>query len=147
MARYAMLIADASGKQKISVVLPCPVEALPAIPFRQFNGGRPRKQSGPSRIELMILLGLSPLSMWPRCDLCGHTPSYLAKHGIQPSDPVMCYGRYAAHEFCYQRDGQDLATMHAEPLDYRIVVVPDGHNSASMLMHRMMAKIQRAIRT
>lgn len=125
------------------VLVPSCRETLPAIAFRK-NKGRPRRSgAGCNRWEWMVLLGLSPWSCWPKCDICQNTPEYMVKHEIDGSIPVMVYGRYAAHFECYEQHRGSLVTLQLPKLDYRLVVSARESNSATMLLGRMAIKLSR----
>lgn len=79
--------------------------------------GKPRVR-GPHRDAVIVLLGLAPWTLYPRCDICSNVPAYLARVGLSDQTPVIIYGRYAAHALCYDTN-QDLDTMKLPALDYQ----------------------------
>jgi hypothetical protein len=119
---------------------PDPVPIPESLLYKQ--NGKLRKM-GPSYESILVLLGLSPKSMYPKCDICGNVDRYMDKVGLTGEDPVIAYGCYGAHQRCYETH-PTLATMRLPALDYR-ALVPRGKEppTDSKLLAMMRAKLSR----
>lgn len=106
--------------------------------------GKPRVH-GPPIQGVLVFLGLSPWSLYPRCDICSHVPPYMRRVGLTAADPVIAYGRFAAHRWCYEAN-HELETMQLPALDYRALSqvhpITGQPKSAWMLLSEMRARLR-----